>query len=303
LKAFVVIATKGRAKETFILLDYLAVQTYPFEKVIVVGSEESDVENLSNHALFTDGKCLIQLSKPGLTIQRNAGLEMLLPYVITDKSKDWFIVFFDDDFRPANNWLEKCADTFKQDEHLAGISGWVLADGVTTKTITETEAQAYLNGETSPFTPSWQGYIDSPYGLYGCNMAFRGIVAKTERFDENLPLYGWQEDLDYGARATKFGKLVKVSDCIGVHLGVSGGRTSGVRFGYSQIANPIYLIKKGTMNKTYGSILMRRNFMSNVFHTIIFDRKKDYFGRLCGNFIAFYHIIISKNHPTKVLEI
>ena len=33
----------------------------------------------------------------------------------------------------------------------------------------------------------------------------------------------------------------------GVHMGAKGGRTSGRRLGYSQIANPVYLLRKKTI--------------------------------------------------------
>jgi GT2 family glycosyltransferase len=60
-------------------------------------------------------------------------------------------------------------------------------------------------------------------------------------FDERLPLYGWQEDVDLSRRLAAFGTVVKVPAARGVHLSVKLGRNSGVRLGYSQIANPLYL--------------------------------------------------------------
>ena len=59
-------------------------------------------------------------------------------------------------------------------------------------------------------------------GLYGCNMAFRAGMIRHERFDENLALYGWQEDVDFSARISKYGQIVKTDAFVGVHRGVTG---------------------------------------------------------------------------------
>lgn len=303
MKAFVIVATKGRAKETYTLLDYLATQTYPIEKIIVVGSEQADTVGLENHPTTLTGKTVIEQSgKAGLTIQRNFGLNKLIPLVGSHDRKEWFVTFFDDDFRPADNWIEKAAEAFTTNQVLVGLSGWVLADGIKSLGISESKAKEILASNTHLKRTPWFGNRKEVEGLYGCNMTFRGNVAYSERFDENLPFYGWQEDVDYGGNALKFGKLLYIKECRGVHLGVTGGRTSGVRFGYSQIANPIYLAKKGTMNKNYARRILLRNVASNIFHTIIFDTKKDYKGRLLGNIKAAFHLISGKCHPKNILN-
>lgn len=300
MKAFVVVATKGRAKETYTLLDYLAKQTYPIEKIFVVGSEPADIAGLQNHPLATSKKVDITTSSAGSCIQRNVGLDQINDHLENTESKDWFTAIFDDDFRPAENWMEACANTFLRENDCVGLGGWVVADGVTTGTISEEEAKAHI-AQHGPVKRAEQ-LSTAYYGLYGCNMAYRGTIAAETRFDENLPLYAWQEDLDYGARAIKFGQLLYTNQCVGVHLGVSSGRTSGVRFGYSQVANPMYLANKGTMNKGYARKILFRNVCSNIFHTITFDNKKDYKGRLWGNLKAAFDMFIGKCHPTNILK-
>src|SRR6202040_3955084 len=96
------------------------------------------------------------------------------------------------------------------------------------------------------------------YGTYGCNMAFRlkPIVSHNVVFDDNLPLYGWQEDIDFSRRVLPYGRIVRSKSLRGVHLGIKLGRTSGVRFGYSQIANPIYLTRKGTMSRKHARTII-----------------------------------------------
>ena len=301
MKAFVIVATKGRAKETYTLLDFLAKQTYPIEKIIIVGSESNDIAGLEAHPIYDTKQLYISTSVAGSCIQRNSGLDLISDYVKNIEQQNWFAVFFDDDFRPAPDWLAQCANTFEKYPDAIGLGGRVVADGVTTGTITELEAEAYLKTCQVELEEKI-GY--SFNGLYGCNMAYRGNVAAKIRFDENLPLYGWQEDLDFGVRAIQQtgGKLIYTNQCLGVHMGVTGGRTSGVRFGYSQIANPIYLAQKGTMNKKYARKTLLRNVASNIFHTVTFDNAKDYKGRLWGNLKATFHLLIGKCHPTNILN-
>lgn len=305
MKAFVVIATKGRAKETYILLDYLTRQTLMPSHIIVVGSEPRDVDDLDKHPLASEGKISILLSKAGLTIQRNAGLDALASHVESLLPNDWFVVFFDDDFRPATNWLENAAMAMQGWQELAGLTGHVLADGVKSEFgISEQDAQNYLSGVKAPRSHcSNSAEIKVLQGLYGCNMAFRGSVANSSRFDENLPLYGWQEDYDFANRAQRHGTIALVPTCKGVHLGASSGRTSGVRFGYSQIANPIYLVKKGTMSWRKAGVLMSKNIAANLTQTLAGVRIKDFPGRLRGNLRASIHLLSGKLDPLHVLEI
>ncbi|GLK88108.1 glycosyltransferase family 2 protein [Pseudomonas turukhanskensis] len=305
MKAFVVIATKGRSKETYTLLEYLDRQTDIPAHVVIVGSEDKDVEGLASHPSVTEGRAHILLSRAGLTIQRNVGLDALAPKVAGLDAKEWFVTFYDDDFRPAPNWLESAGQALKDSPHIVGITGNVLADGVNSEFgVSEEDAVRYLNGDKAPESHwSFAHSVKTLTGLYGCNMAYRGTVATALRFDENLPMYGWQEDFDYSSRARQYGQVVLMPTCRGVHLGVSSGRTSGVRFGYSQIANPIFLARKGSMTWRTAAKLMSKNFIANVAKTLFMIRIKDFPGRLKGNFQAVRDLMTGKLNPLHVLDI
>jgi len=305
MKAFVIVATKGRARETYILLDYLARQTLMPSHVIVVGSEPSDIQGLDDHPLTAEGQVSLLLARASATIQRNAGLDALLPHVDNLAPNDWLVAFFDDDFRPAPSWLENAAKAMQDWRELVGLTGHVLADGIKTERgVPEQDVQHYLSGARQP-EPHWSNAseIQVLQGLYGCNMAFRGLVAGSTRFDENLPLYGWQEDYDFANRTRKFGVVALIPVCKGVHMGASSGRTSGVRFGYSQISNPIYLARKGTMSWRTAVTLMAKNVLSNLLKTLTGVRIKDFPGRLRGNLRGCLHLLSGRLDPMHVLEI
>jgi hypothetical protein len=85
-------------------------------------------------------------------------------------------------------------------------------------------------------------------------------------------------------------------------MGVSGGRTSGLRFGYSQIANLYYLIRKGTVPPKAGLSQAGKNFVANIIKSLIPTRRDvDYAGRLRGNLMALWDILRGTCDPRRIL--
>jgi hypothetical protein len=89
----------------------------------------------------------------------------------------------------------------------------------------------------------------------------------------------------------------------GVHLGVKSGRTSGLRFGYSQIANPIYLMRKGTMSLSFGGKSILKNLAANLFRSVRPEAYVDRVGRLKGNLFALGDLVRGKLHPGRITEL
>ena len=302
---YVIIATKGRAKETYVLLDYLARQTLTPTMTLVVGAEDQDIAGLNDHPMALSGSYEVFVStKIGLTCQRNAGIEALKTQgAFNGEPNSYFCTFFDDDFRPAPDWLEKAATRFAKGD-IVGLTGRVLADGVMSGGYSEEEAAAFLS-EQKPPLKHWanQNHESETDCAYGCNMAFLGTAISALRFDENLPLYSWQEDRDFTGQCLRLGRVIRYPDCIGVHMGATGGRTSGLRFGYSQIANLHYLINKSTVPFRAGFMQAGRNFAANIVKTLIpIRRDADYTGRLRGNLMALFDILRGKCDPRRITE-
>jgi glycosyltransferase involved in cell wall biosynthesis len=303
--AHVVIATKDRASEVFTLLSHLARQTLQPDRILVVGTSASDIAGLDRHPIAAGGLVeLLIASRTGLTIQRNVALSALRSGAGLPGSRKAFVAFFDDDFRPADDWLERCADRLARDADVVGVTGRVLADGVRSIAISEADAESYLSG----VLPPQKHWSDMPAGqdvasLYGCNMAFIDDVARACSFDEELPLYGWQEDCDYTGQAKQYGRTVIDSGCRGVHLGVKGGRTSGVRFGYSQIANPLHIASKGRMTRLRAARFVLRALAANVVRSVPPATLFDYRGRLRGNLRAVFDLMRGKCRPREALNL
>jgi GT2 family glycosyltransferase len=305
MKRFVIVATKGRAAETATLFDFLLRQTHRPDAVYVVGAEASDIDGLDAHALNGTTRVTLLLSETaGLTAQRNCGVAALLRDVGPNGGDGhWYVAFFDDDFRPDDAWLQQGETLFETQPDVIGLTGQVLADGVKTCGVTEGEALGYLHGTIAP-QEHWASGDECRdiASAYGCNMAFVDRVVRACRFDEALPLYGWQEDQDYTSQAQRFGRFVYEPSCRGVHLGTKKGRISGVRFGYSQIANPIFLVKKNTMARKKAYVFITRHLLSNLFHSLRSDPVFDYRGRLRGNLLAFVDFLCGTGHPQRILK-
>jgi hypothetical protein len=306
MKKYVIVATKGRPVETAILLDYMADQEVRPDCVYLVGATPDDLPDVTGHPLHDHARIVLLVSKvAGSTFQRNDGIEALLQDLEAEQSSErWFASFFDDDFRPHRAWLRQCEALFTEHPEAIGMTGQILADGVKLGGIGEGDALRYLSGEVAPMDHWASGNERTEIGCaYGCNMAFVDRVVRNCRFDTALPLYGWQEDYDFTACAKAFGTVLYEPGCLGVHLGVTRGRTSGVRFGYSQVANPLYLVRKQTMNKRRACRFISRHLISNIYHSFRLNACFDYRGRLKGNCLAILDIVRGTIHPERILEL
>lgn len=82
-------------------------------------------------------------------------------------------------------------------------------------------------------------------------------------------------------------------------MGVKGGRTSGERLGYSQVANPLYLMKKGNMTPRLAAGQIFRNVASNVVRSLVPESYVDRKGRLKGNLLAFVDVLTGGLAPER----
>jgi GT2 family glycosyltransferase len=140
-------------------------------------------------------------------------------------------------------------------------------------------------------------------GAYGCNMSVRVSAVGKLRFDERLPLYGWLEDIDFTSQLRRSGRVVELRHMLGVHLGVKSGRVSGQRLGYSQVMNPIYLVRKGTVPFSFAMDLLVRNVIANLIRSLWPEAHVDRWGRLKGNSMAAWHAMLGRIEPEYILKI
>ncbi len=134
-------------------------------------------------------------------------------------------------------------------------------------------------------------------------MSIRSSAVGNLRFDERLVLYGWQEDIDFTSQLRCPRPRGRISNILGVHLGIKAGRVSGTRFGYSQVVNPVYLIRKGTVPATFALPQMLRNIAANSSRSVWPEPYVDRRGRLHGNLLAITHVAMGRVEPEYILKL
>ena len=206
MKVAVIIATVGRPVEAARWVEHCAQQTLaPSELVYSIASAKDLPDG------FADPSARVIVGRGGLTIQRNAGMAGLR----TDPD---IIAFFDDDYVPSRYCLEGIARAFATQADLVAVSGRLLADGINSAGIPYPEARRMIDDFDAGH--QWEVPAFEPLeGAYGCNMAYRASAIEGEQFDERLPLYGWQEDVDFSRRVAQRGTMATTNLFTGVHQG------------------------------------------------------------------------------------
>lgn len=282
MRVSIVVASVGRAEEIGQLLHALARQTKSPEAVILSVAAATDLpETLPSGVTVVTGE-------PGLPAQRNRGLDLV-------QKKCDIVVFYDDDFLPARDSLQKISEFFLAYPGILGATGHVLADGINSRGLSYQEALDVL--ATYEANPKPALVNEDFLCAYGCNMAFRSSAIGMRRFDENLPRYAWQEDMDFAGQLSTIGKVIRTNAFAGVHRGVKKGRGQGIDLGFSQIINPVYLVHKGTMTLRKALTLISRNLIANHVKTFRPEPYVDRWGRMRGNWVGLLDLLQGKVNP------
>jgi GT2 family glycosyltransferase len=290
LRIVVGIATCKRPQILNETLELLASQTRPPDRITICPVSLADVDEVFIRRLALDVR--IVQGKQGASAQRNA--------IIRDSGDADVIVFFDDDFFPAADYLHNVETLMLDNPNIVVATGTLIEDGIHGPGLPPDYARQRLAASPSP------GNAVFPYyGAYGCNMIVRLAAARDNGlgFDENLPLYAWQEDIDFSRQLAPYGRVVKAEALVGIHLGAKRGRVSGVRLGYSQVANPIYLARKGTLSLSFAGQTLAKNLLANVGRLYRHEPYIDRPGRLKGNMLALLDLVRGRLHPQRVLQI
>ena len=291
LRTAVVIATLGRPAEVGQILRHLAAQTVPPDRVLLSVTRTDDVPEDAEDRWGAE----ILVGLKGSSVQRNLGID-----AVGDDCD--IVAFVDDDYVPSQRAIEGLAQFFASHPDVVGINGYLLADGIKSPGIPY-DAAVDMLAAYDACAPQPATILKELYSLYGCNMAFRTSAIGNTRFDTALPFYAWLEDVDFSMQLRRRGRLVKTDAFVGVHRGVKGGRTSGVRLGYSQIANPAYLVRKGTMRWRQALRLAVRNFLANHARAFKPEPWVDRRGRLRGNWLAITDLIRGRAAPDRVVDL
>ena len=230
----------------------------------------------------------------------NAGLAAQRNTLLRAAPTADLVLFIDDDFLLAPSYIAEMEQLFAHKSQCVIATGRVLADGATNRGYSVEEGRQIIAVE-----PGTRRAVTPTFNAYGCNMAIRWSRLRDTgcAFDENLPLYAWAEDVDFSRQAAAFGEVLKADAMYGVHLAEKKGRVSGVRFGYSQIANQLYLARKGTVTVSGGLRKATENLAANVVgaarnNETYVDRR----GRLIGNLHGLRDVVTGRSSPGRILD-
>lgn len=290
MRIAVAVASVGRSELLSRTLPYMLAQTRPADRAIVIGAEPADIAGLSEAFPNVD----FATAARGLPRQRNAALDALAGDCDV-------VVFFDDDFIPSKHFLARTENVLNAQPETVVLTGHLIDDGINKPGIPfEDAVSAVAASDQLEDAPN---EFRKTTHAYGCNMVLRVSAAPDLRFDERLPLYAWQEDRDISARYAAHGRVVRATYLRGVHLGVKSGRQSGVRLGYSQVANPLYLARKKSMPAHAAFALAGKNVAANAVRTFAPEPWVDRAGRLRGNLLAIMDALRGKAEPERILSL
>lgn len=285
MKIAIGIPSVGRPELLKKVINRLELQTRKADAVFVCPASDDDVAGIE----FDGSTNLIRIdSDKGLTKQRNAILRNIYGFDL--------IVYLEDDFVVHKDCLLEIEKEFSDNEDTVVATGSVVADGAKGPGLSLQDVESYAdNAEIIRSRKE----VFSTYGFIAVRM---DVVRKNNLcFEEAFPFYGWLEDLDFSRSIAQFGKCIYLSGAVGAHMGHKGGRISGLRYGYSQVANPLFIAKKGN-GFTY--VMAIKMFVKNIIVNVVksfypeayIDRK----GRLKGNAIAIKDLITSCLDPRKI---
>lgn len=294
LRIAVGIATAGRREQLQLTLAQLARQTLHPCRVVVCPASPADLDP-ADLPLCEAPTQVVQGGR-GLTRQRNA---------ILRACDDVDLLFFmDDDYYPARDYLERVHALFVEQPRMVIATNHPDRDGASGPGVSHEEALAILS-QVENAAPQPRR-VRRTTGGYGCNMTLRMAAVRDHdvRFDEGLPLYGWLEDIDFSRRLAAHGTVLHSSDLHGVHLATKSGRTSGLRFGYSQVANPLHMMAKGnSLPVWYGLWHVAKNMAMNRRRLHRPEPWVDRAGRWQGNWLAWRDWWQGRLHPDRILAL
>ena len=233
------------------------------------------------------------VSAPGLTAQRNAGIDAVL-------SRPLFVAFLDDDILIHKHFLRNMEQIFKTRPEAMLVMGHLLANG----NISLDEAQALIASppdcdlDAGEYCPVQAAYG----GVYGANMCIRFRLLEHERFDERLALYSAMEDVDIGTRVRRYGEVGYYFGSLAVHLRTPVGRMSHRALGFSEVMNPMYLGCKGTIPKRHAILkFVLRMPLRNAILACVTSQRGERWQRLIGNLYAIRDIVRCRIDPGRVV--
>lgn len=243
-----VIATKGRPARLRATLDSMSrCEPPPAEVIVVDGDPAGSARAVAESLTAVDGPIRLPVrwvpSEPGLTTQRNQGLELVGGEVVA---------FVDDDV-DFDHGVFRVLGRVYRDSSVVGATGWVVEDQGRRFGNTRSAVRRFLPGGGEEGRMTRFGYprrIQAPNRerdvefMLGSLMTARTEAARRVRFDERLSGYGLAEDEDFSYRLSRLGRIRYVPDAVIRHEGTGARASASREFNRSVVVNRAYLFRK-----------------------------------------------------------
>lgn len=281
----VIVCTKDRRSDLRDFLDSLVSQIRkPDELLIIDASErEEDIESMVKSKV-SGNICPVKYYKtrPNLAFQRNFAVSKL-------DERCEIVSFFDDDVVLDPNYISSAMEVFEKGggPDIAGVSGKISNARETGAKLIQKFFCLYsskkgrilksgfnvrnLDGLNEPVFIEWM-----PGGM----ATYRKSIFSNFRFDEYYSRNGaGREDLDFSFKVSRRYKLLFIPNAVLEHKESGISRISEEQFGYIQVVERYYFIKKN-MNR----LINKTAFWWSIFGVIVINLAKHRVQRLKGNF-------------------
>tara|TARA_X000000950_G_scaffold219456_1_gene264286 strand:+ start:954 stop:1874 length:921 start_codon:yes stop_codon:yes gene_type:complete len=296
-----ILCSKGRP----IVLDETVVSilkqdSLPSKILLVVTCNADFLES----TLLRDERVMASISPvAGLTAQRNYGISCIQNQNVE------ITIFLDDDVELEISFFTKMLYLFSKYPDIIGISAESVIGGASAD---RSYAKKVINDLNTVPMDRLKVRDSGKYCLcHGCNMFFRTSLFGEELFDEELPLYSYGEDYDFSLRASRHGKVGKVSGIGFAHLTYPGGRVSEKKRGYSIVANNYYFLKKRVQHVTiflgyirFWLVIVFKETFSVGIKSITLNKNyhRTYRDHFFGRCLAVFDVIRGNSSPNKILK-
>ena len=248
----IIIPTKDRPKELINTLNFLANNSFFFRKIVIVDSSSLEVKKIIKDKI-NNYNCKIQFidSKPSTCIQRNVGFDFI--------ESEEYIMFLDDDNIFHADAFYKMQEFLNRQKDFVGVA-FNQVYHYKKSIFEKLKKNILLNGmgiyssENGGFSKSgWQSkFINFEKDTNVQWLPTRAVIYKSNavkniRFDNNLGIYGYLEDLDFSLELKKKGNLMVCSEAKYTHD--QAITRPGFEFGKKEIKNRFYIVKKHNLSK------------------------------------------------------
>jgi glycosyltransferase involved in cell wall biosynthesis len=250
-----IVATFRRPVEILRLLESVAALEEPPVEVIVVDGSPGSESEIALRNLVAERGLPFRLgyvrSQPGLTLQRNVGI---------DASKGEVLFFLDDDCLPRPGYFRIVRDLFRADagERVGAIAGsienemggpldlrWRLrrALGLLPKDLESGRWDPIASSAPRSLVPLFSGTRETDI-LPGCAMSFRRRVLEAERFSGFFQGYAQGEDLEISMRVRRRWTILWSGDARVRHEHAAGGRPNAFAKGRMEVRNRHFIWRR-----------------------------------------------------------